>query len=115
MVRDKEEKVCLKRAFEHYGGAQEQVRQKVERQNDNLVREWSKVRQGGEWRVTLVLFVGGMCGSVEENVINANMELMGVIESERNVIRKRHVWKLRQAAGGAGSSVKELLCATWGI
>jgi len=35
-----------------------------------------------------------MCGSVEEKVSNANMELMGVIESERNAIRKRHVWKL---------------------
>ena len=35
-----------------------------------------------------------MCGSVEEKVFNANMELLGVIESERNAIRKRHVWKL---------------------
>ena len=35
-----------------------------------------------------------MCGSVEEKASNANMELMGVIESERNAIRKRHVWKL---------------------
>ena len=56
----------------------------------------SKALEGGEWRVTLVVFVGGMprCGPVEENVFNANMELMGVIENERNVIRKRHVWKL---------------------
>ena len=36
----------------------------------------------------------GMFGSVEEKVFNANMELMGVIERERNPIRKRHVWKL---------------------
>ena len=35
-----------------------------------------------------------MCGSVEEKAFNANMELMGVVESERNAIRKRHVWKL---------------------
>jgi hypothetical protein len=36
-----------------------------------------------------------MCGSVEEKAFNANMELLaGVIESERNAIRKRHVWKL---------------------
>ena len=27
-------------------------------------------------------------------VFNANMELLGVIERERNAIRKRHVWKL---------------------
>ena len=41
-----------------------------------------------------MVVVGGMCGSVEEKAFNANMELMGVIESERNAIRKRHVWKL---------------------
>ena len=41
-----------------------------------------------------MVVAGGMCGSVEEIVFNANMELMGVIESERNDIRKRHVWKL---------------------
>ena len=35
-----------------------------------------------------------MCGSVEEKAFNANMELTGVVESERNAIRKRHVWKL---------------------
>ena len=35
-----------------------------------------------------------MCGSVEQNAFNPNMELMGMIESERNAIRKRHVWKL---------------------
>ena len=31
---------------------------------------------------------------MEEKAFNANMELMGVVESERNAIRKRHVWKL---------------------
>ena len=41
-----------------------------------------------------MVFVGGMCGSVEEKSFNANMELLGVVESKRNAIRKRHVWKL---------------------
>jgi len=36
----------------------------------------------------------GMCGSVEETVFNANMEVMVVIESRRNAIRTRHLWKL---------------------
>ena len=31
---------------------------------------------------------------MEEKAFNANMELLGVIESERNAIRKRQVWKL---------------------
>ena len=84
----------FKRAFERYGGAQEKTRQKAERQHDNLVRGLNKAIEGGEWRAALVIFVGGMCGSVEEKVFNANMELLGVIESERHAIRKRHVWKL---------------------
>ena len=37
-----------------------------------------------------------MCGSVEEKVFNANMELIGVIESERNAIRKRHYGMLEE-------------------
>ena len=52
MVLDKEEKVCyvleFKRALERYGGAQEQARQKAERQHDNLVRGLSKALEGGE-------------------------------------------------------------------
>ena len=98
MVLDKEEKVCwvleFKRAIERYGGTQERTRQKAERQHENLVRGLSKALDGGEWRVTLAVFVGGMCDSVEETVFNANIELMGVIERKRNAIRKRHVWKL---------------------
>ena len=45
-----------------------------EKQNfDDLVRGLSKALDGGEWRVTLIAFTGGMCGSVEENVFNTNM------------------------------------------
>ena len=58
----------FKRALERFGSAQEQARQKAERQHDNLVRGLSKVLEGGEWRVTLVVFVGGVCGSVEQKV-----------------------------------------------
>ena len=98
MVLDKKDKTCyvieFKRAFERYGGAQEKARQKAERQHDSLVRGLTAALNDSAWRVILVVFVGGMCGSVEEKAFNANMELMGVVESERNAIRKRHVWKL---------------------
>jgi len=98
MVLDKKDKTCyvieFKRAFERYGGAQEKTRQKAERQHDSLVRGLTAALNDSAWRVILVVFVGGMCGSVEEKAFNANMELMGVVESERNAIRKRHVWKL---------------------
>jgi len=39
-------------------------------------------------------FAGGICGSVEEKFFNTNMELTSEIESVRNAIQKRHVWKL---------------------
>ena len=98
MVLDKKDKTCyvieFKRAFERYGGAQEKTRLKAERQHDNLVRGLTVALNVSTWRVILVVFVGGMCGSVEEKAFNANMELLGVIESKRNAIRKRHVWKL---------------------
>ena len=94
MVLDKEDKACyvieFKRAFERYGGAQEKTRQKAEGQHGNLVQGLTGALDDSTWRVILVVFVGGMCGSVEEKALNANMELMGVIESERNAIRKRH-------------------------
>ena len=52
MVIDKEEKGCyvleFKRVLERHGVAQEQVRQRVERQHENLVRGLSKALQGGE-------------------------------------------------------------------
>ena len=84
----------FKRAFERFGGVQEKTRQKAERQHDNLVQGLTVALNDSTWQVILVVFVGGMCGSVEEKAFNANMELMGVIESERNTNRKRHVWKL---------------------
>jgi len=34
-----------------------------------------------------------MCGSVEETLINTNMDLMGVIQS-KTPFEKRHMWKL---------------------
>ena len=87
MVLDKEEKVCyvleFKRVLERYGGAQEQARQKAERQHDNSVWGLSKALDGGEWQVTLkvgrgnVRFSGGKSFQCEH----------GVIESERNASR----------------------------
>ena len=88
MVMDKEDKIWyvieFKRAFERYGGAQEKARQKAERQHDKLVLGLTAALNDSTWRVILVVFVGGMCGSVEEKAFNENMELMGVVESERN-------------------------------
>ena len=50
-----------------------------------------KALEGGEWQVILIVFVGGMCGSMEEKAFMANMDLMGVVEGETDSIRKRHL------------------------
>ena len=78
MVLDKEDKICyvieFKRALERHRDAQEKTRQKAERQHDNLVQGLTVALNDSAWRVILVVFVGGMCGSVEEKAFNANME-----------------------------------------
>ena len=51
--------------------------------------------EGGEWRATLIVFVGMMSGSIGK-VPQYEKELMGVIESESDAIRKLHEWKLLQ-------------------
>ena len=87
MVLDKEDKICyvieFKWAFERYGGAQEKTRLRAERQHDNLVRGLTVALNDSTWRVILVVFVGGMCGSVEEKAFNANMELMAWLKAKR--------------------------------
>ena len=98
MVIDKKDKVCyileFKRVMERYGGGQEKTKRKAELQHNRRVRGLEKALKGGEWQVILIVFVGGMCGSVEEKACMANMELLGVVEGERDAIRKRHVWRL---------------------
>ena len=63
---------------------------KAELQHNSLVRGLERALEGGEWQVVLVVCVGGMCGSVEEKAFMTNMELLGVVEGERDSIRKRH-------------------------
>ena len=100
MVIDKKEKVCyileFKRVMERYGGEQEKTKRKAELQQNSLVRGIQKALEGGEWQVILKVFVGGMCGSVEEKAFMTDMESLGVVEGERDSIRKRDVWKLLQ-------------------
>ena len=37
-----------------------------------------------------------MCGSVHTETFNKNMELLGVIESKWNEVRRQHVFKLME-------------------
>ena len=54
------------------------------------------LKEAGKWTVHLVIIVGGMCGSVHAETFNKNMELLGVIESKWNEVRRQHVFKLME-------------------
>ena len=52
-----------------------------------------------KWTVHLVIIIGGMCGSVHTETFNKNMDLLGVIESKWNEVRRQHVFKLMEEQG----------------
>jgi hypothetical protein len=49
------------------------------------------------WRIKLIIFVGGTCGSVHTQTFNNNLKELGVVESKRNTIRKGLVHELLNA------------------
>jgi hypothetical protein len=49
------------------------------------------------WRIKLIVFVGGICGSVHAQKFNNNLKELGVVESKRNTIRKGLVHELLNA------------------
>ena len=62
-------------------------------QHDVLVRSLEKVAEEAEgenrgWKIKLIIFVGGTCGSVHTQTFNNNLKELGVVESKRNIIRK---------------------------
>ncbi len=44
--------------------------------------------EGERWKVKLIVFVGGTCGSVHVQTFNNNLKELGVVESKRGSIRK---------------------------
>ncbi len=49
------------------------------------------------WKIKLIIFVGGTCGSVHTQTFNINLKELGVVESKRNFIRKGLVHELLNA------------------
>jgi hypothetical protein len=49
------------------------------------------------WKINLMIFVGGTCGSVHAQTFNNNLKELGVFESKRNTIRKGLVHELLNA------------------
>ena len=71
-------------------------------QHDVLIRSLEKVAEeteseGERWKVKLIVFVGGTCGSVHVQSFNDNLKELGVVESKRGAIRKGLVQELLYA------------------
>ena len=71
-------------------------------QHDMLIRSLEKVAgetesEGERWKVKLIVFVGGTCGSVHVQTFNNNLKELGVVESKRGAIRKGLVQELLYA------------------
>jgi hypothetical protein len=49
------------------------------------------------WKIRLIIFVGGTCGSVNVKTFNDNMSERHIIESKRNAIRKGLAFELLNA------------------
>ena len=49
------------------------------------------------WKIKLIIFVGGTCGSVYTQTFSSNLKVLGVVESKRNIIRKGLVHELLNA------------------
>ena len=71
-------------------------------QHDILMRSLEKVAGEAEgeirgWKIKLIIFVGGTCGSVHTQTFNNNLKELGVVESKRNIIQKGLVHELLDA------------------
>jgi hypothetical protein len=71
-------------------------------QHDILVKSLEKVAgeavgENSGWKIKLVVFVGGTCGSVHVQTFNNNLKELGVLESKRHMIRRGLVHELLHA------------------
>jgi len=53
--------------------------------------------ENGGWKIKLIIFVGGTCGSMNVKNFNDNMNELHVIESKRNAIKKGFAFELLNA------------------
>ena len=53
--------------------------------------------ESGGWKIKLIVFVGGTCGSVHAQTFNNNLKELGAVESKRNTVRKGLVYELLNA------------------
>jgi hypothetical protein len=71
-------------------------------QHDVLVKSLETVAgaavgENSGWKIKLIIFEGGTCGSVHAQTLNNDLKELGVIESKRNTVRKGLVHELPNA------------------
>jgi hypothetical protein len=92
----------FKRTSDQRRNYRERGEARARAQYDVLVKSLEKVAgeavgENGGWKIKLIIFVGGTCGSVHVQTLNNNLKELGVIESKRNTIRKGLVHELTHA------------------
>jgi hypothetical protein len=92
----------FKRTSDQRQDYRERGESRARAQHDALVKSLEKVagEADGEnegWKVKLIIFVGGTCGSVHVQTFNNNLKELGVVKSKRNLIRKGFVHELLNA------------------
>jgi hypothetical protein len=95
-------KRATKRTSDQRHTYRERGESRARAQHDVLVRSLEKVAEEAEgenrgWKIKLIIFVGGTCGSVHTQTFNNNLKELGVVESKRNIIRKGLVHELLNA------------------
>jgi uncharacterized protein YacL (UPF0231 family) len=92
----------FKRTSDQRRDYREKAESRARVQHDVLIRSLEKVAgetesEGERWKVKLIVFVGGTCGSVHVQTFNCNLKELGVLESKRGAIRKGLVQELLYA------------------
>jgi hypothetical protein len=92
----------FKRTLDQRRNYRERGEARARAQHDVLVKSLEKVAgeavgENSGWKIKLIIFVGGTCGSVHAQTLNNNLKELGVIESKRNTVRKGLVHELLNA------------------
>jgi hypothetical protein len=83
----------FKRTSDQRRNYRERGEARARAQHDVLVKNLEKVAgeavgENSGWKIKLLIFVGGTCGSVHAQTLNNNLKELGVVESKRNTVRK---------------------------
>jgi hypothetical protein len=92
----------FKRTSDQRQNYRERGEYRARAQHGDLVKSLEKVAgeadgENGGWKIKLIVFVGGTCGSVHAQTFSNNLKELGVVESKRNTVRKGLMYELLNA------------------